>query len=134
MNALIAAVVAASIAVTSAAENPLTGEWKVRNDIASNVSEMTCSFTQKGEELTGGCATDQGNVEIVGKVVETSVNWVFKSAYNGSPITLTYKGALGTDAIGRYFLIGVAVKSPVTLNSSTVTAPASWPSVPSDPL
>jgi hypothetical protein len=78
-----------------AAENPLTGEWKVRNDIASNVSEMTCSFTQKGEELTGGCATEQGNVEITGKVVETSVSWVFKSAYNGGPITLTYKGSLG---------------------------------------
>ena len=31
-------------------------------------------------------------------------------------------------------LTGVAVNSPVTLNSSTVTAPASWPSVPSDPL
>ena len=98
MNALIAAVfAAASVAVTPAAENPLTGEWKVRNDIASNVSEMTCSFTQKGEELTGGCATEQGNVEIAGKVVETSVSWVFKSAYNGAPITLTYKGSLGTD-------------------------------------
>ena len=32
-----------------------------------------------------------------GKVVETSVSWVFKSAYNGGPITLTYKGSLGTD-------------------------------------
>jgi len=98
VNALIAAaIVAASIAVTPAAENPLTGEWKVRNDIASNVSEMTCSFTQKGEDLTGGCATEQGNVEITGKVVESSVSWVFKSAYNGGPITLTYKGSLGTD-------------------------------------
>ena len=98
MNALIAAVfVAASVIATPAAENPLTGEWKLRNDISGNVSEMTCSFTQKGEELTGGCATEQGNVEITGKVVETSVNWVFKSVYNGGPITLTYKGSLGTD-------------------------------------
>jgi hypothetical protein len=98
VNALIAAVfAAASVLVTPAAENPLTGEWKVRNDIASNVSEMTCSFTQKGEELTGGCATEQGNVDITGKVVETSVSWVFKSVYNGGPITLTYKGSLGTD-------------------------------------
>jgi hypothetical protein len=98
VNALIAAVfAAASVAAIPPAENPLTGEWKVRNDIASNVSEMTCSFTQKGEELTGGCATEQGNVEIAGKVVETSVSWVFKSVYNGGPITLTYKGSLGTD-------------------------------------
>jgi hypothetical protein len=98
VNAYFAAVLlASSLAATAHVDNPLTGEWKVRNDIASNVSEMTCSFTQKGEELTGGCATDQGNVEIAGKVVESSVSWVFKSAYNGSPITLTYKGSLGTD-------------------------------------
>ena len=38
-----------------------------------------------------------GNVEIAGKVVETSVSGVFKCVYNGSPVTLTYKGALGTD-------------------------------------
>jgi hypothetical protein len=92
-----AAVFVSSLAATVHAENPLSGEWKVRNDIASNVSEMTCSFTQKGEELTGGCATEQGNVEIAGKVVESSVSWVFKSTYNGGPITLTYKGSLGTD-------------------------------------
>ena len=98
MNAYFAAaLLVASLAATVRAENPLTGEWKVRNDISGNVSEMTCAFTQKGEELTGGCATEQGNVEIAGKVVETSVNWVFKSSYNGGPITLTYKGSLGTD-------------------------------------
>ena len=98
MNAYFAAaILVSSLAATAHAENPLTGEWKVRNDIASNVSEMTCSFTQKGEELTGGCATEQGNVDITGKVVESSVSWVFKSAYNGGPITLTYKGSLGTD-------------------------------------
>ena len=98
MNAYFAAaLLVASLAATVRAENPLTGEWKVRNDISGNVSEMTCAFTQKGEELTGGCATEQGNVEIAGKVVESSVNWVFKSSYNGGPITLTYKGSLGTD-------------------------------------
>jgi hypothetical protein len=97
VNAFFAAAALVSTLVASPAENPLTGEWKVRNDIASNVSEMTCNFTQKGEDLTGGCATEQGNVEIAGKVVETNVTWIFKSVYNGGPITLTYKGSLGTD-------------------------------------
>ena len=92
-----AAVLVSSLTAPAPADNPLSGEWKVRNDIASNVSEMTCTFTQKGEELTGGCATEQGNVEIAGKVVESSVSWVYKSVYNGGPITLTYKGSLGTD-------------------------------------
>ena len=96
MNAsLIAALLASS--VLSGSDTPLTGEWKVRNDISGNVSEMTCTFTQKGEDLSGGCATEQGNVEITGKVVQTSVTWGFKSQYNGGPITLNYKGSLGTD-------------------------------------
>jgi hypothetical protein len=30
-------------------------------------------------------------------VIDTTVTWVFKSTYNGAPITLTYKGSLGTD-------------------------------------
>jgi hypothetical protein len=106
--------------VNAGAENPLTGEWKVRNDIAGNVSEMTCAFTQKGEELTGGCATDQGNVEITGKVVETSVSWVFKSLYNGGPITLTYQGSLGTNgqlagavAVEEFSVTGDFTATPV---------------------
>jgi hypothetical protein len=95
VNAILAMLLASS--VVSAAENPLTGEWLVRNDIAGNVSEMSCSFTQKGEELTGACVSEQGTIEIAGKVVDTSVSWVFKSTYNGGPITLSYKGSLGTD-------------------------------------
>jgi hypothetical protein len=81
-------------ATQAATGDPLTGEWKVRNDVAGNVSEMTCSMSQKGEELTGSCVTEQGKVEITGKVVETSVTWVFRSTYNGGPITLNYKGSL----------------------------------------
>jgi len=96
VNAYLATALFVSTFMTPTAD-PLSGEWKVHNDISGNVSDMTCTLTQKGEELTGGCATEQGNVEIAGKVVETTVTWVFKSAYNGAPITLTYKGSLGTD-------------------------------------
>jgi len=52
VNALIAAaLVAASVALAPAAENPLTGEWKVRNDIASNVSETTTVVRGQVERL-----------------------------------------------------------------------------------
>jgi hypothetical protein len=91
--AAISAVLLVSALVAGSAD-PLTGEWKVRNDVAGNVSEMTCTLAQKGEDLTGACATEQGTVEITGKVIETSVSWVFKSTYNGGPITLNYRGSL----------------------------------------
>lgn len=96
MPAILAAVVLAAASVL-APENPLTGDWKVRNDISGNVSEMSCAMVQKAEALTGTCVTEQGTVEIAGKVTEGNVTWVFKSVYNGGPITLTYKGSLGTD-------------------------------------
>src|SRR4051812_23252367 len=98
MSALLLALLLAApaAAVNADTQTPLSGEWRVRNDIASNVSEMTCTFTQKDKDLTGGCVTDQATVEVVGKVEDTSVSWVFKSVYEGNPITLTYKGSLGT--------------------------------------
>ena len=89
--AILALLVSAAVPATA---DPLTGEWKVRNDISGNVSEMTCAMTQKGEDLSGSCVTEQGTVEITGKVADTSVTWVFKSTYNGGPITLNYKGSL----------------------------------------
>jgi hypothetical protein len=97
VSARLAATILASTLVAAAPANPLTGEWSIRNDISGNVSEMRCTFTQKGEALTGGCVSEQGTVEITGTVVDTSVSWVYKSTYNGGPITLNYKGSLGTD-------------------------------------
>jgi hypothetical protein len=100
VNALVIATTVASLAIAapaSTADEKFSGEWKVRNDISGNVSEFTCAFTQKAKELTGGCSTEQGPVEVTGSVEETNVSWVFRSTYNGGPITLTYKGSLGTD-------------------------------------
>jgi hypothetical protein len=94
---LIAAAVATLAVVPPVVDEKFTGEWQVRNDVSGNVSEFTCAFTQKASDLTGGCTTEQGPVEITGSVQDTSISWVFKSTYNGGPITLTYKGSLGTD-------------------------------------
>jgi hypothetical protein len=98
VNALLLAAAVASLAVVHpAADEKFSGEWKIKNDISGNVSEFTCSFTQKAAEVTGGCTTEQGPVEITGTAQDSSISWVFKSTYNGGPITLTYKGSLGTD-------------------------------------
>jgi len=88
----------ASMAMAAAADNPsLTGKWKVHNDIAGNESDMSCTLTQKDNVLAGPCVSDQGTVNITGKVDGKNVSWVFKSEYNGGPITLTYKGTIAAD-------------------------------------
>jgi hypothetical protein len=86
----------ASVATLAfAADNaPFSGKWQIHNNIAGNESDQACTFTQKGNELTGSCSSDQGVVNITGKVDEKKVTWTYKSEYNGSPITLNYQGSL----------------------------------------
>lgn len=91
--------IAAPAADATLADTTLAGEWRVRNEIAGNVSEMTCTFTQKGTELTGGCTGDQASVELKGTVEDRSVRWVSTTVYEGNPLTLTYVGTLGDEGL-----------------------------------
>ncbi|MGA8939100.1 MAG: hypothetical protein WB439_08045, partial [Acidobacteriaceae bacterium] len=69
----------------------------VHDSIAGNDTESDCTFAQKDADLTGSCTTDQGAVTITGKVDGRKITWSYKSEYNGSPLTVTHEGALGTD-------------------------------------
>ena len=81
--------------IVSAADNPsVAGKWKVHNSIAGNESDMACTLTQKESDLTGACNSEQGTVNITGKLDGKNVSWVYRSEYNGGPITLTYKGTV----------------------------------------
>ena len=97
LASLVALILGTTLAAAPAADTTLNGEWKLRNDIAGNVSEMTCTFTQKQTELTGKCVSDAApnGVEISGSVDQASVSWVYRGTYEGNPITLTYRGTLG---------------------------------------
>lgn len=104
----------ASTAIVAAADNPsVDGKWQVHNSIVGNESDMTCTLTQKNGDLSGSCNGEQGTVNISGKVDGKNVNWVYKSQYNGGPITLTYKGTLdsankitGTVTVEEYSVQG----------------------------
>src|SRR5512134_1948329 len=97
MPAILTALLLASALGTA---GDVSGEYRVKNEIAGNVSEMTCTFTQKESAVTGNCVTDQGaTVEIAGNTQDEKIDWVFKSLYEGNPITLTYKGTIAEGAI-----------------------------------
>jgi hypothetical protein len=84
---------ASSALALSAADNAsVNGKWQIHNEISGNESDMACTFTQKDSDLTGTCSSQKGPVNINGKVDGKNVNWTYKSEYEGSPITLTYKG------------------------------------------
>jgi opacity protein-like surface antigen len=91
---------ASAAAVATAADGPsLTGKWQVHTAIAGNEGDQTCTFIQKGPDLSGSCTSEGKTVEISGKVDGKKVTWSYKSDYNGAPLTLKYEGTL--DAASR---------------------------------
>ncbi|MCC6538053.1 MAG: hypothetical protein IT162_10910 [Bryobacterales bacterium] len=76
----------------SAADVSLTGKWKLHTSAAGRESDSTCTFTQKANELTGSCTGERGTVQINGKVEDKSVTWMYKTEYDGGPLTVVFKG------------------------------------------
>lgn len=102
MKTLLAVILAASSAAFFAIAfdgGTLTGTWQVHQDIAGNESDQSCTFTQTGGDLTGTCESALGSVKITGKVEDKKVSWMFKSEYNGSPLTMKYKGTVDANKI-----------------------------------
>ncbi len=96
---LLSALLAFATVTALAADNaPLTGKWKVHSSIAGNDSDSECTFTQKDNDLTGSCSTDQGSSKATGKVDGTKITWSYDSEYNGSPLTVKFSGTLDSAA------------------------------------
>lgn len=87
-----------AVALASAADNPsVAGKWHVHTSIAGNDSDSDCTFIQKDTDLSGSCTSEQGTVNIAGKVDGKKITWSFKSEYNGSPLTVNHEGTLSAD-------------------------------------
>jgi hypothetical protein len=91
----------AAAAFTAAADDgALNGKWQLHQSIAGNDSDQACTFTQNGNVLSGTCnSAEVGTVKINGKVDDKKVSWMYKSEYNGSPLTMKYDGALESNKI-----------------------------------
>ena len=75
----------------------LNGKCQVAMSVGGTDREQTCAFTHKETELTGSCQTDNGTVQINGKVEEKKISWAFRSEYNGSPLTVAFSGTMESD-------------------------------------
>lgn len=94
---LLTLLVASAASVVVAADAPsVSGQWQLHQNIADNESDQTCTFTQKDNDLIGSCQSDNGSGNLTGKVDGKKITWVYKSQYNGGPITVTYQGTLGS--------------------------------------
>ncbi|HSU31901.1 MAG TPA: hypothetical protein VLJ11_11760 [Bryobacteraceae bacterium] len=84
----------AAVLASAAGSASLTGPWQVHISIAGTEKDQACTFTQTNNDLSGSCNSDQGTVNISGKVDDKKINWTYKSEYDGSPITVKYQGTL----------------------------------------
>jgi hypothetical protein len=91
----LALTLASTASPSLAADDKFSGDWKIQNEIAGNVSEMTCTFTVKEKDLTGGCANEITKADIAGTIDGANVAWVYRGTYEGNPITVRYTGTLG---------------------------------------
>lgn len=109
------------IPALSMAQSPtsVSGKWKVTTSIGGNENSADCSFTQTGNDLSGTCTGDQGSVKITGKVDGVAVSWSYASDYNGTALTLTYKGKLADGKIA-----GEATVDPFGVSGEFTATPA----------
>ncbi len=87
-----------------AADNSVTGTWKVSGSVAGYAVERLCTFKQDGNKLTGSCqisdstASDEKPTPFTGDVKDKTVTWKYDVDYNGSTLTATYTGAWDGDS------------------------------------
>lgn len=90
------AIFATGIALSAA--DTISGKWQFHQSIAGNENDMSCTFTQTGDDLAGTCDGPGAAIKITGKVSEKKVTWSYQFDYNGSPLTMTYSGTLTSDS------------------------------------
>lgn len=84
-------------AVSLCAAEGVAGKWQVHQSVMGNESDMTCTFTQTGEDLAGSCDGPRGTMKLTGKVEGKKVSWSVNSEYEGNALTITYSGTLAAD-------------------------------------
>lgn len=82
-----------------AADAPsLDGKWNMHLNVAGNESDAMCMFSEKDDALTGSCITDGVEHPLTGNRDGKVFKWSYKSEYQGSPLTVKYRGTLDAAA------------------------------------
>ena len=150
MRTLFLSVLLASAAVVALAANNATvsGKWKIHSNAMGNEKDSECTFVQTGSDLSGTCTTDDGSADATGKVDGNKITWSYKTAYNGSPLTVQFTGTVdsakmtGSLTVPEFGVDGdfTATQAPaatpgeVPAPAAIAVAPVATPSVGNGPL
>lgn len=89
---LVLATISASFAGPS-----IAGEWQIQRSAAGHESTQTCTFVQTDGELSGTCSSDDGPVQLSGKIEGKEVTWGFRTNSQAGMITVVYKGTVDSE-------------------------------------
>jgi hypothetical protein len=83
---------------TPAAKIDLTGTWNVSVELPNMTATPTIALKQEGEKLTGDYTSAQyGKFPLAGTLKGSDVTFSFSMSVEGSPIEVTYAGAVDKD-------------------------------------
>jgi hypothetical protein len=126
MKTVLLSFLMACAAVTSPAsdDTPFSGKWHVSIEIGGTSVDHVCTFTQKGQDLTGSCDTQNGTVNLSGKVDQKKITWTYKSQSSSNGVlTVIYDGTLdlttGTTRItGSVLVEEMGIRGTFTANQA----------------
>jgi hypothetical protein len=76
-----------------AADNSVSGTWKIEGSVAGYEVHRVCTFKQDGKALSGSCQeADQKPIPFTGDIKDKTVTWQYDVEFNGSALTATYTG------------------------------------------
>ena len=88
-----------ALPAVAAAPADIAGVWAVSGEVQGVTVSETCTLTQAPEgKLAGSCDTSAGGkFETTGTVTDKTVIFQHGGDYQGTKLTMTYTGKLGTD-------------------------------------
>ena len=95
---LLAAAIACAPTLVLAADN--SGVWTINAAFDSMGVKYVATCTMKDDgtgKLSGPCHSDQGDSPATGSVAGTAFEITYGTTYQGTPVTLDYKGTIAAD-------------------------------------
>jgi hypothetical protein len=87
------------LTILPAAAADISGTWKLEGDIAGVHINRTCTIKQESTKISGSCKNQMNDLPLAGEVSGNDVTWHYETNYEGTNITLTFKGKLDGSSI-----------------------------------
>jgi hypothetical protein len=98
MKNTIIALLCLTAALSAFANETLSGNWELNQDIEGNTATVAFELNQEGDRLSGAILlSDTKRAPISGKVSGSKITFQYPTEWEGQALTMVYSGNLGAD-------------------------------------